>query len=89
MAAGIDERGTLSLVAVEGRDFQHALGLTLGALSELMIGLGCTRAMNLDGGSSKRMIVSGRQVDRSSTEVLQSRDPAPQRPVRSAVFFWS
>jgi len=93
LAVGLDPAGTLYLAAVDGRDFHHALGLTLGALSELMIGLGCDRAMNLDGGSSKRMVVEGQIVDRSSTEVRDNIEDGleekaeHQRPVRSALFF--
>jgi hypothetical protein len=92
MAVGLDPAGTLYLAAVDGRNFHHALGLTLGALAELMIGLGCDRAMNLDGGSSKRMVIEGTVVDQSSTEIQDSSGidtPQNQRPVRSALFFSS
>ena len=88
MAAGLDRQGRLYLVAVDGRDFHQALGLTLGGLSELMIALGCYRALNLDGGSSKRLVVQGQTLDHSSTEVEDgSSVPSSQRPVRTALFF--
>ena len=74
--------------SVDGRDFHQALGLSLGGLSELMIALGCYRAVNLDGGSSKRMVVQGKTVDHSSTEVQDgSSEGSQQRPVRTALFF--
>lgn len=88
MAAGLDRQGRLYLVAVDGRDFHQALGLSLGGLSELMIALGCYRAVNLDGGSSKRMVVQGKTVDHSSTDVQDgSSEGSQQRPVRTALFF--
>lgn len=47
----------LVCVAVDGRNLDRALGLTLKGTSDLLRSLGCTKAMNLDGGSSKRMVV--------------------------------
>ena len=47
----------LVCVAVDGRNLDRALGLTLQGTSNLLRSLGCTKAMNLDGGSSKRMVI--------------------------------
>ncbi|MBL4850498.1 MAG: phosphodiester glycosidase family protein, partial [Planctomycetes bacterium] len=88
MGVGLTSEGELVVVAVDGRNVERAPGLTLRATGQLLEALGCVRAMNLDGGSSKRMVVSGRVVDLSSTEVLtQGPDPALVRPVHSAVLF--
>ncbi|KAL3784321.1 hypothetical protein ACHAW5_000212 [Stephanodiscus triporus] len=92
----------LVCVAVDGRNLDRALGLTLQGTSDLLRALGCTRAMNLDGGSSKRMVVwdpkSGRHrvVCLSTTEIKagvagDDRDGEetvePSRPVYSAILF--
>lgn len=86
MAAGLTDDGTVLLVAADGRSFEHAPGLTLALTGELMHALGCTVAMNLDGGSSKRMVVQGRVVDLPSTEVQTgASDRELIRPVYTAV----
>jgi len=92
LAAGIDALGRLVLVAIDGRNFERALGMTLGDVATLLQALGCRSATNLDGGSSKRMVVAGRTLDLASTEVEQgtpSRGPAGGmvRPVHTAVMF--
>ena len=65
--------------------------------AELMRALGCVRAMNLDGGSSKRMVVNGHTVDLSTTEVrgvaaqpdIATRtEGVPKRQVVSALMMW-
>jgi hypothetical protein len=88
MAAGLDPSGRLYFAAIDGRNFDRAPGFTLRMTAELMRALGCDRAMNLDGGSSKRMAVGGRCVDLASTEVVAgSTAPAEKvRAVVSAVF---
>lgn len=89
LAAGIDDEGRLLLVAIDGRNFSRALGMTLAQTAALMQGLGCHVATNLDGGSSKRMVVEGRAVDLASTEVeTDARRRAPTRPVHTAVLFF-
>jgi hypothetical protein len=88
MALGLDARGRLLAAAVDGRNVHRALGLTLGETARLMIRLGCHTALNLDGGSSKRMLVEGRVVDLPSTEIVAGEtDPARVRPVHSALVF--
>ena len=89
LAAGITADGELVLVAVDGRHLQRAPGLTLRQTARLMTALGCVRAVNLDGGSSKRMVVRGRVVDQPTTEVVVSGEPVgPVRPVHSAVLLY-
>ena len=72
---------------MDGRNFARAPGLTLGSTARLMQALGCTRAMNLDGGSSKRMILGERVLDLPTTELLADGDPgeAPVRPLHTAL----
>lgn len=85
MAAGLTADGTLLLAAIDGRNFDRALGLTLHEAAALMAQLGCTVALNLDGGSSKRMVVEGRVVDIPSTDVVAGDAETPVRPVHTAV----
>ena len=89
MAAGIDATGRLIFAAVDGRNFERALGLSLYGTANLMRSLGCVAACNLDGGSSKRMVVRDRVVDLSTTEVVGPAKPVQQsvRPVHSGLFF--
>mgnify|MGYP003934481539 CR=1 FL=1 len=73
MACGLRGFGVhqeIFFAAVDGRNFDHAPGFTLHRLAEFMVGLGCQTAMNLDGGSSKRMVINQKCVDLSSTEVV-------------------
>ncbi len=85
LAAGLTPSGRLFVVAVDGRNLQRAPGLTLAQTGGLLRAVGCEQAVNLDGGSSKRMVVSGRVVDLPSTEVVTGSTQARVRPVRSAV----
>lgn len=87
---GVGRRGhELVFAAVDGRNFERALGMTLGDLAGLFVALGCERAMNLDGGSSKRMVVAGETLDLPSTEVVGEAATDPSvRPVYTAVLFF-
>ena len=48
------------LVIVDGRQPGLSMGMKLAELAEYMSGLGCRDAMNLDGGKSAQMWMSGR-----------------------------
>jgi hypothetical protein len=86
MAAGLTADGVLLLVAIDGRNFDQALGTTLRQTALLCRALGCVEAMNLDGGSSKRMVIGGKAVDLSSTEVVSvPGSTARVRPVHSGL----
>ena len=57
--------------------------------ADLMRALGCVHAMNLDGGSSKRMAIGNRCVDLASTEVVGAgRTPSKTRAVVSAILLY-
>jgi hypothetical protein len=70
LAVGLDSENNLLFAAVDGRNFEFALGMTLGEVANLMITCGCHTAINLDGGSSKRMLIDGEVVDLPSTELV-------------------
>lgn len=86
LAAGLTDDGTLLLAAIDGRNLERALGMTLGGVARLMKALGCHRATNLDGGSSKRMVVGGRACDLATTEIVGAGvATASVRPVHTGV----
>ncbi len=86
LAVGQRDDGQLVFAAVDGRNFEHALGMTLAEVGALLRTLGCTRATNLDGGSSKRMVVDGRTRDLPTTEIVAGvAEDAPVRPVYTAL----
>lgn len=87
LAAGIRGDGELVLAAIDGRNFERALGMTLHDVANLLAALGCHTATNLDGGSSKRMIVGGVTRDLPTTEIVDSApsETAPVRPVYTAL----
>jgi hypothetical protein len=65
-------------VTVDGRQPGHSDGMTLFELAEFMRQLGCSQALNLDGGGSTTMVVRGNVVNRPS-------DAAGERAVSNAL----
>ena len=61
-AIGYTQDGNFVMVAVDGRE-GASVGLTLKELAWFMKSIGCTNAMNLDGGGSTVMYVNGRVVN--------------------------
>ena len=61
-AIGYTEDNRLILVAVDGRE-GASVGLTLTELANFMKSIGCTNAINLDGGGSTVMYVKGKIVN--------------------------
>jgi hypothetical protein len=64
-AAGVTADGTLLLVTVDGRQ-ERSLGMSLPELAALMRRLGAINALNLDGGGSTTMAISGGVVNAPS-----------------------
>ncbi|MFH1361903.1 MAG: phosphodiester glycosidase family protein [bacterium] len=70
-AVGITKQQDLLLVTVDGRlrekrildKSQDSIGATLEELSKIMLSLGATEAMNLDGGSSSTMVINNEVVN--------------------------
>jgi exopolysaccharide biosynthesis protein len=75
---GVDRRGRLLLVEVDGRYADHSQGPSIPEAGELMRSLGAVEAMNLDGGDSSTMVAGGRLVNTPS-------DATGQRAVGDAV----
>ncbi|MBR5018569.1 MAG: phosphodiester glycosidase family protein [Bacteroidales bacterium] len=81
-AVGRRADGTVLLVTADGRNKQAA-GLSMAELQQVMAALGCTDAINLDGGGSTTMVVRGAIVNHPSDN--QQFDPAGERPVANAI----
>lgn len=55
-AVGFTDDGKLILLVVDGRQTAHSNGASLADLAEILLALGATDAINLDGGGSSTMI---------------------------------
>jgi hypothetical protein len=77
-AVGVRADGTILLVVVDGRQPQRSVGMTIEELQALMLELGASSALNLDGGGSSTLVLGG--------EVLNSpSDVTGDRPVSDAL----
>lgn len=68
-AVGYDDSGKVYLLVVDGRQPSISNGASLADLAEIFISLGCTNAINLDGGGSTTMILkdeAGKYVTKNS-----------------------
>ncbi len=75
---GVDRRGFIWLIAVDGRQPGYSLGMTFAELMALAKRLELRDALNLDGGGSTTMVVKGVIVNKPS-------DPAGARAVSDAL----
>ncbi len=57
---------TLFLVVADGRQPKYSTGLTLYELADILIELGATEAINLDGGSSSTFVVNDAVINKPS-----------------------
>lgn len=58
-ALGMKKDGTIVMLVVDGRFKNQCEGLSLNELTQVMRWLGCTEAINLDGGGSSTLYVKG------------------------------
>lgn len=65
-AVGIKADGSAVLFVCDGRGAGGSAGLTLDELARILKGLGCTDAMNLDGGGSSAICVNGTVINHPS-----------------------
>lgn len=80
-AVGTNDDGTVVyLITVDGRQ-RVSRGVTLDALADICLELGCVNAMNLDGGGSTRMV--GKTIDNSELHTVNY--PSENRKVINAV----
>lgn len=73
-AVGWTAAGDLLLVTVDGRQPGYSVGMTMVETADLMIGLGATDALNLDGGGSTTFVVDGKVVNRPSDRAIRTAD---------------
>jgi hypothetical protein len=64
--AGVDARGRLLLVQVDGRQETYSQGLPIKPFADVLRALGAVEAVNLDGGGSSATVVDGRLVSSPS-----------------------
>lgn len=81
-AVGRRADGTVLLVTADGRS-EQAAGLSMEELQQLMTALGCTDAINLDGGGSTAMVIGGAVVNHPSDN--RTFDAAGERIVANAI----
>jgi len=63
---------------VDGRQPRLSVGMTLDELADLMVELGCTTAMNSDGGGSSVMAVRGETAD-AAMQIVNSPSDGQER----------
>ena len=83
-AVGLSDGGkTLVLVVADGRDAARAAGLSLDELTILMRDLGCSDALNLDGGGSSEMVL--RAPESGQLRVLNRPSDGRERAVANVL----
>lgn len=68
---GWNASGEVLLVTVDGRQPGYSRGMSLAEAADLMIGLGATEAINLDGGGSTTFVVNGQVLNRPSDRAVR------------------
>lgn len=77
---GLNAKGTkLTILVVDGRKPGIAVGMTYDELAHEMLRLGCSQALNLDGGGSSVMAV--RDADSGKMKILNFPTDGRERPV--------
>ncbi|MBS1709723.1 MAG: phosphodiester glycosidase family protein, partial [Armatimonadetes bacterium] len=67
-AIGASKDGDIYMVVVDGRQAMSR-GATLAELAEIMVQVGCDKAINLDGGGSSTLVIGGLVLNRPSDGV--------------------
>jgi len=75
---GVDRAGAIWLIAIDGRQPEHSIGMTFDELQRLCDRLHLTDALNLDGGGSTTMVINDEVVNTPS-------DVTGPRPVSDAL----
>ncbi len=83
-AVGITEDGKIVLYTIDGRQSGHSYGLQLSSLAKRMKELGCTDAINLDGGGSTTFVAT---LPGHSSEILNRPSDGNERNVSTYFLF--
>ena len=78
-AVGYTKDGDVWLVVVDGRQLMSR-GVTLVEMADIMAGLGCIEALNLDGGGSSTIAINGLVMNRPSD--------GQERPIANALLLF-
>lgn len=79
-AVGLKEDGKVVFFVAEGRNMTEGVaGFTTGEVAQILLDLGCTDALNLDGGGSSCMLLNGQETIKVSD--------GSQRAVASTLMF--
>lgn len=70
-AVGLKSTGEWVFVVVDGRFNGVFGGMTIRALAEFMLDLGCVVALNLDGGGSSTMVINGKVINEPCGEIFE------------------
>jgi hypothetical protein len=84
---GVASRGRrILLITIDGRQPGYSVGTTLRESARLVLSLGATDAINLDGGGSTTMVVARTGPDTTRFEVVnRTSDAQGERPVGNAL----
>ncbi|MCX7006993.1 MAG: phosphodiester glycosidase family protein, partial [Kiritimatiellaeota bacterium] len=83
-AVGVDTTGTkLVLLVVDGRHPEVATGMTYAELAQELLRLGCTTALNLDGGGSTTLVM--RDAASGQLRVINTPSDHRERPVANVL----
>ena len=83
-AIGITENGEIVLYTIDGRQSGYSYGLQLKSLAKRMKELGCTDAINLDGGGSTTFVAT---LPGQKTEILNRPSDGKERNVSTYFLF--
>lgn len=83
---GYCEPGHYIAVAVDGRT-KKSIGMTEQEMAELMLSLGCTDAMNLDGGYSTAMVFMGKTINVPAQHRDEDGDIVDGRNIKDLLAF--
>lgn len=76
---------TIKILEKHFADINEIKGLTIPELAEYMIELGCSEAINLDGGGSSAMFLDGRIVNEVMGDKDEAKGKRVVRPVSDAI----
>ena len=84
-AIGVKADGTIVTYVIDGRESDNSSGLTLKALAEELLALGCVDAINLDGGGSS--VMSVQMPGTSSCAIINTPSDGSSRRVAAYLLF--
>jgi exopolysaccharide biosynthesis protein len=65
-AIGVDRKGHIHMITVDGRQPGYSAGMSLQELGNFLLAHGITDALNFDGGGSTTLVIRGQIVNRPS-----------------------